>query len=123
MRQKQPGDVGYGRHMDDYSSTQSKRELTGTELAQMVRGRERISRGEPLTKEQKRVIGLYDKFVVVRTDGSSEPGRKHEHCKYFVLDLNHDPFAKSAILAYADACESEYPELAKDLRDKANQGY
>ena len=34
--------------------------------------------------------GLYDKFYVKRTDGKSEPGQKHENCKYFVLDLTHD---------------------------------
>jgi hypothetical protein len=35
-----------------------------------------------------------------------------------VLDLSHDPFAKDAIKAYADACEAEYPLLAKDIREK-----
>ena len=60
--------------------------------------------------------GLYNKFVVTRVDGSSEPGGKHHECKYYVLDLNHDKFAVSAMLAYADACAEEYPLLAQDIR-------
>lgn len=60
--------------------------------------------------------GLYEKFHVERTNGSSGPGGKHEHCDYFVLDLVHDPFAVDALRAYATACESKYPELARDLR-------
>jgi hypothetical protein len=60
--------------------------------------------------------GLYQKFRVVRTDGSSEPGGKHERCEYYVLDLKHDRFAAPALEAYADACAHEYPALAADLR-------
>lgn len=60
--------------------------------------------------------GIYRKFDIRRTDGSSEPGRKHERCSYFVLDLEHDPFAKPALEAYAAACEATFPELARDLR-------
>ncbi len=60
--------------------------------------------------------GLHDKFVVTRTDGKSKKGEKHADCRYFVLDYDHDPFALTAMLAYADACEKERPELAKDLR-------
>jgi hypothetical protein len=63
--------------------------------------------------------GLYRKFSVERTDGSSEPGGKHEHCNYFVLDWAHDKYARAAALAYATACEAEYPDLARDLRDRA----
>lgn len=47
--------------------------------------------------------GLYRKYDVKRTDGSSGPGGKHEHCAYFVLDLEHDPFAIPALRAYAEA--------------------
>ena len=60
--------------------------------------------------------GLYDKYRVTRIDGSSGPGRKHEACRFFVLDWNHDPYALIAARAYADACELEYPELAASLR-------
>ena len=59
--------------------------------------------------------GLYEKFTVTRTDGKSEPGEKHEGCKYFVLDLIHDKHAVAAISAYANSCENEYPLLSKDL--------
>lgn len=60
--------------------------------------------------------GLFRKFDVRRTDGSSEPGGKHEGCEYFVLDLDHDPLARVALQAYADACDSTHPQLSQDLR-------
>ncbi len=65
--------------------------------------------------------GLYKKFEVERSDGSSKPGGKHEFCDYFVLDWIHDPFAIPAARAYADACEKMYPELASDLRRRASK--
>ncbi len=60
--------------------------------------------------------GMYDKFKVFRTDGSSAPDGKHHGCHYFVLDVTHDPHAIPALLAYADSCEAEYPQLAIDIR-------
>lgn len=65
-----------------------------------------------------RTRGLYDKFIVQRTDGKSEPGQKHHDCEYFVLDLTHDKHAAAALRAYADSCAEEYPMLAKGIRDK-----
>lgn len=62
--------------------------------------------------------GLYKKFNVERTDGSSQPGGKHAACEYFVLDLAHDPFAVPALAAYAEACQNTYPLLATDLRQQ-----
>jgi hypothetical protein len=59
--------------------------------------------------------GIYHKFDVQRTDGSSDPGGKHDGCFYFVLDLDHDPHAKAALQAYANSCRAEYPKLADDL--------
>lgn len=59
--------------------------------------------------------GLYRKFNVTRTDGSSEPGGKHENCRYFVLDLDHDKFSAAALRAYGMACRVECPELSADL--------
>ena len=59
--------------------------------------------------------GLYSKFHITRTDGSSGPDGKHELCRYFVLDLDHDPYAWAAIRAYEQACAHEYPNLADDL--------
>lgn len=68
-------------------------------------------------KDQHR--GLYGKYLVERRDGSSGPGGKHERCEYFVLDLAHDKYAFPALIAYASACQGEYPELAADLRRRA----
>ena len=59
--------------------------------------------------------GIYKKFEVTRTDGKSAPGEKHENCRYFVIDLDHDQFAGPAIQAYANACKDEYPALSRDL--------
>ncbi len=65
--------------------------------------------------------GLYGKFHIERTDGKSAPGEKHHGCDYFVLDLTHDPHAIPALRAYADACEADYPLLARDLRAKLDR--
>jgi len=62
--------------------------------------------------------GTYEKFYVERIDGQSAMGCKHEGCDYFVIDIDHDPFAAAALTAYADACQDEYPLLAADLRKK-----
>ncbi len=61
-------------------------------------------------------LGLYPKFTVIRNDGTSVLGRKHYGCRYFILDLDHDPYAIPALKAYADACQDRYQKLAKDLR-------
>lgn len=61
-------------------------------------------------------VGFYDKFNVSRKDGRDAPGGDRAGAVYFTLDLAHDPFAKAAVLAYADACEAELPALAADLR-------
>lgn len=61
-------------------------------------------------------VGLYEKFAVSRTDGSSLPGGKHHDCEYFVLDLDHDPHAIPALEAYIQSCQVDYPLLARDLR-------
>jgi hypothetical protein len=61
--------------------------------------------------------GLYGKFRVERIDGQSAPGKKHDNCDYFVLDITHDPLAVHALRAYADAAEAAgYEKLAADLR-------
>lgn len=70
-----------------------------------------------MSGEQK--MGLYGKYAIRRNDGTDAPGEKHEKCRYFVLDLNHDPHAKPAILAYAKSCEKTHPVLAQDLREQA----
>ncbi len=58
---------------------------------------------------------LFRKFIVRRTDGTSDYGKKHDGCEYFVLDLTHDPYAKAAALAYVEACKADYPLLAADM--------
>lgn len=63
----------------------------------------------------ERTRGVYAKFRVERTDGTSAKGGKHDGCFYFVLDVTHDPFARSALIAYANACRDAYPSLAADL--------
>lgn len=59
--------------------------------------------------------GIFEKFTVIRNDGSSEPGGKHDHCQYFVLDLNHDPHAKAAMQAYAMSCKDSHPLLSDEI--------
>lgn len=60
--------------------------------------------------------GVYRKYDVTRTDGSSGPDGKHEKCSYFVLDLAHDDFALPALKAYAKACAKTHPALAEDIQ-------
>ena len=61
--------------------------------------------------------GLYNKFFVSRIDHSDVEGGKHHKCKYFVLDITHDPFAISAIETYAIECRNTHPRLSEDLMD------
>lgn len=66
--------------------------------------------------------GLYEKFRVARTDGRSVEGEKHHGCDYFVLDLNHDPLAYAAIMAYARrAADKGYFALSQDLIARASK--
>jgi hypothetical protein len=62
--------------------------------------------------------GIFRKFVVTRVDGSDKPGGKHEGCEYFVLDINHDIHAGSALVAYAKACKETHPELSADILNR-----
>jgi hypothetical protein len=61
--------------------------------------------------------GLAQKYVVTRVDGRDVKGQKHHGCFYFVLDLDHDPHARHAVIAYATHCREEYPQLANDLME------
>lgn len=63
-----------------------------------------------------RYRGLYQKYEIHRTDGSSEPGGKHDNCQYFVIDITHDKFAGHALMAYSKACYQELPVLSEELR-------
>lgn len=62
--------------------------------------------------------GFYEKFEVRRKDGRDQPGGDREGAVYFTLDLTHDPFARPALQAYADAAVAELPELVADLRER-----
>mgnify|MGYP001773749872 CR=1 FL=1 len=62
--------------------------------------------------------GLVGKYRVQRVDGSDQPGGKHHGCRYFVLDMDHDPYAPVALGVYAAICEQQYPKLAVDLRER-----
>jgi hypothetical protein len=62
--------------------------------------------------------GLYGKFRIERTDGSSATGCKHHGCDYFVLDVTHDKCAPPALAAYAAAVERTHPLLAADMRSR-----
>lgn len=65
--------------------------------------------------------GIYDKYDVRRTDGSSEPGGKHHGDQHFVLNLTTDKHAVPAILTYAESCQQDFPALARDLRAIAQE--
>lgn len=58
--------------------------------------------------------GLYGKYEVNRI-GDTEG--KHADCLLFVLDLDHDPFARHALRAYIRECRFTYPLLANDLAE------
>ena len=59
--------------------------------------------------------GIFRKFEIRRVDGSDAPGGKHHGCRYFVLDMDHDPYAVAALAAYARACRDSHPALSGDL--------
>jgi hypothetical protein len=58
--------------------------------------------------------GLRQKFRVERVDPEAQ--ERHKNCGTFVLEPKHDPYARAALLAYANACADELPGLAADLR-------
>ncbi len=58
---------------------------------------------------------IYEKFTVTRTDGTDGPGLKHQGCRYFVLDIDHDPYAEAALRAYAAICERTHPILSESI--------
>lgn len=70
---------------------------------------------EGVAEMDKTKVGIYEKFRVERTDGAGAEGGKHHGCRYFVLDIDHDPHAGPALEAYAESCRSAYPVLAEDV--------
>lgn len=67
--------------------------------------------------------GVFHKFDVRRTDGSDQPGGKHHGCRYFVLDLDHDPHAAAAMAAYADSCKETHPMLSAEIESDLAKAY
>ena len=58
--------------------------------------------------------GILHKYDVRRV---LDPFGKHEGCRYFVMDPQHDHIARAALIAYAETAEAEgYEQLAGDLR-------
>lgn len=53
--------------------------------------------------------GLYGKYRVEKSNGKPTG-------PVFVLAYATDPHARVALAAYADSCETDYPQLAADLR-------
>jgi hypothetical protein len=74
------------------------------------------------TSKPAEAQGLFRKFDVRRTDGSDKPGGKHAGCEYFVLDVDHDPHARAALTAYAEAVKATHPMLAADMRERYGLG-
>lgn len=62
--------------------------------------------------------GMFHKFNVERVDGSDRPGGKHHGCRYFVLDLDHDPHSKAAMSAYGLDCRDTHPKLSAEILDE-----
>lgn len=62
-------------------------------------------------------VGLYNKYIVARTDGQKNDPKS----RFFVLDPGVDPNALAAVLNYADYCEDANPELAYDVREMVKE--
>lgn len=60
---------------------------------------------------------LEPRYVVTRRDGRDAPGQKHHGCRYFVLDLTHDPKADPLVRAYF----AEPPADVREARASAWQ--
>jgi hypothetical protein len=65
--------------------------------------------------------GIFRKFIVERVDGSDKPGGKHDGCRYFVLDLDHDKHAPAAMRAYATDCAETHQALSADILAEFSQ--
>jgi hypothetical protein len=59
------------------------------------------------------------KFHVERLDGTDGPLQKHNGCRYFVLDVTHDPHAQPALRAYAESARADgFQSLADDIEEE-----
>ncbi len=55
--------------------------------------------------------GIYGKYVIQKTSGEKIDPK----AVYFTLRLDTDPYARAAMLRYAEACQDDQPELARDI--------
>lgn len=61
----------------------------------------------------EKTVGVIDKYTVTRNN--DEAGKHHE-CWFFVLDIEHDPIARKALMAYAiAACDAGNERLHDEL--------
>lgn len=68
-----------------------------------------MSEQHPTEKER----GLEPRY---RVEKINDPTGKHDACRYFVLDPQHDPMARVALLVYErEARRNGYFDLADDL--------
>jgi hypothetical protein len=58
------------------------------------------------------IASLSGRYIVEREDGQHRPD-----ARYFVLNYASDPYARAALLAYAEACAATHPTLATDIRE------
>jgi hypothetical protein len=62
-----------------------------------------------------KATGLEPRYNVTKIN---DPDGKHDDCRYFVLDPQHDPIAREALQFYRRRAASDgYYELARDLGD------
>lgn len=66
-------------------------------------------------EETRQPDGLHHKFNVSRVDGRDLPGGDREGSRYLVLDLDHDPTARTAAMIYALSLPQHEGMLAFDL--------
>lgn len=58
--------------------------------------------------------GLYRKYELFRVN--EDPDHHFQICEpFFVLRYATDPHARAALVAYAESCRKDYPQLADDL--------
>jgi Rad3-related DNA helicase len=62
--------------------------------------------------EDEQPGGLENRY---RVEKLVDPAGKHDRCKFFVLDPEHDVHARDALRQYAIACKHSNPKLAQDI--------
>lgn len=73
-----------------------------------------------LKSKKENPTGLYNKYVIGRTDGT----QINPENVYFILKLEgegdpiHMEACRKSVLKYADEIEPHLPQLAKDLRER-----